>query len=446
MELRISLGRLLIFPDGVNINLRQFAQGDHTALVQMMYRRVAGGQRIQVRVAEDADDARDANAEGFNSAGSNACGSSMGEAVDDGTPPQHAIVPWTAPVSQQPAAPADKPIGHRKEWAELEKVTLHGDLKKQAKAWLATNHISSGALYHSSYKGDLAWVTQCTYCLSCDHSWCFTQRTMQVGEPGSTTEEVFMVVEDQGACGGAPNIKALKIFYAHKYAVELSLTPDRDIQKIKEDEVDERFWPSMQQLKDQRKHVPGKRRKGRHFSNVCIGAFKHFLANPPQHVHVFTEYVVCTREEVRIPFTSKLMLRQAATCKLQCCVMDYTFNTNVEGLLLGAAGPVGLNTPDDALPSMRCIPQVFMLSHSEDRPSHTILLDILLKLREEPATAYTDGFFDCRCFDSAMAHVGHSMYVHRCLQHCRTNLRSACADKDDETGQPRLKDPVMKNS
>ena len=39
-------------------------------------------------------------------------------------------------------------------------------------------------------------------------------------------------------------------------------------------------------------------------------------------------------------------------CGLTSFLMDFTFQTNLEGVLLGAAGPVGLNTRG-ILPQMR---------------------------------------------------------------------------------------------
>ena len=45
-------------------------------------------------------------------------------------------------------------------------------------------------------------------------------------------------------------------------------------------------------------------------------------------------------------------MSEASKADLKSFLMDFTFNTNVEGLLLGVAGPVGLWTGEQ-LPHMR---------------------------------------------------------------------------------------------
>ena len=59
-----------------------------------------------------------------------------------------------------------------------------------------------------------------------------------------------------------------------------------------------------------------------------------------QYVHIFREHVTVTKEEVRIPFATPIALTDTVASSLTCFAMDFTFNTNVEGLLLGAAGLV----------------------------------------------------------------------------------------------------------
>ena len=79
---------------------------------------------------------------------------------------------------------------------------------------------------------------------------------------------------------------------------------------------------------------------------------------------------VLIEEAVRIPFTTKTALAHARECELEGMVSDFTFETNVEGLLLGAAGPVGLRATN-ALPRMRFAPHVLLLSDSADEPGQS---------------------------------------------------------------------------
>ena len=74
-------------------------------------------------------------------------------------------------------------------------------------------------------------------------------------------------------------------------------------------------------------------------------------------------------ELVRIPFTTKTALAHAQECELEGVVSDFIFETNVEGLLLGAPGPIGLRATN-ALPRMRFVPHVLLFSDSEDEPGH----------------------------------------------------------------------------
>ena len=131
----------------------------------------------------------------------------------------------------------------------------------------------------------------------------------------------------------------------------------------------------MIHFKDQRKKVSGKTKKT-HYSAVCIGAMQHFLQSLPSSIVFFEEKSVLSEKKVRIAFASKQALQLLQECDLTSFLMDFTFSTNVEGLLLGGVGPVGLYLPGAAisssssshtLPSMRFVPAIFMLSDAEDQ-------------------------------------------------------------------------------
>ena len=70
---------------------------------------------------------------------------------------------------------------------------------------------------------------------------------------------------------------------------------------------------------------------------------------------------------MRIPFTTVAALAHAEECELEGMLVDFTFATNVEGLVLGAGGPVGLRETKQ-LPHMRFVPHVLLLADGEDMP------------------------------------------------------------------------------
>ena len=117
----------------------------------------------------------------------------------------------------------------------------------------------------------------------------------------------------------------------------------------------------------------------------------------------------------------------------------------MEGLLLGGAGPVGLYMGDgqvgDALPSMRFVTAIFLLSDAEDADAHLLCVKLLLKQRtQNGGPDFTDGFLDCSCYRSIARVYGETLYLHRCLQHVKGNLKSAAKAKDEETKCRRLHD------
>ena len=175
---------------------------------------------------------------------------------------------------------------------------------------------------------------------------------------------------------------------------------------MKAGKVDASLWPSEQQMKDQRKRTVA---HGKHYSFVCVGALDHFLRNLPEGIHLFREHVVCNEHCVRIPFATQESLRFAQSCALPCLILDFAFNTNGEGLLLGGAGPVGLRTRDH-LPHMRFVPVVFVLADGEDEAAHRLLLGLLFSLRSSAVGPFTDVFCDCSCFASAFKHCGDRIF------------------------------------
>ena len=122
--------------------------------------------------------------------------------------------------------------------------------------------------------------------------------------------------------------------------------------------------------------------------------------------------------------------------------MDFTFKTNCNGLVLGCSGPVGLDTSGNR-PVMRFLPVFFLLSDSEDDEARQLCLKMYMDWCEEKNIAITDGFFDCTCMRSAEAICGESIYLHRCLQHVKANVKLEAKRRDTASGESRLRNKEL---
>ena len=123
--------------------------------------------------------------------------------------------------------------------------------------------------------------------------------------------------------------------------------------------------------------------------------------------------------------------------QLPCFLMDFTFSTNEEGLLLGAIGPVGL-LPTSSKPQMRFFPVMFVLADAEDEEAHRLCIQLFRQAAPDQNVELTDAFLDCACLKTATLECGDSVFLHRCLQHTKTNIKSEARRKDSVSGRPRL--------
>ena len=300
-------------------------------------------------------------------------------------------------------------------------------LQNSGLRWLAQHDKVTKPFVQTTKATRLAWIAACDQCSSCDRRWCFSQR--------SDSQGAWLDVEAVGSCAGGPNLKRRKLELAKEYGCRQGLTYGKAIKAMDVAGIPPAEWPSEEQVKQQRKAAKG---TSKHYSSVCIGALQHFLRQPPGNLRVFEERCVCEDQCVRIPFASVEALAWFEQCRLTSFLLDFTFSTNAEGLLLGGAGPVGLYVGEDGLPHMRFVPVIMVLSHSEDDAARTLALDLLFSLRSPDAPAFTDGFADCSCFEAAVKFCGERVYLHRCLEHTKKNLKGAAAAKD-EAGLPRLR-------
>ena len=130
---------------------------------------------------------------------------------------------------------------------------------------------------------------------------------------------------------------------------------------------------------------------------------------------------------------------------MACFLLDFTFKTNQESLLLGAIGPCGLRQTNSG-PHVRFVPVLFMLAEAEDEEAHGLLSRLFLQKAARFGKHYTDAFLDMACFNGAAAECERSSYklfLHRCLQHVKTNVRHESARRDGASGQSRLRNPEL---
>ena len=320
-----------------------------------------------------------------------------------------------------PASPSRGRSGrNRYDWVEVCREQTDAEIRPAAKLWLRQHDILHTTLQWSSDRGTKTLLTHCKKCQSCTKMWCFRIQASQQRE---------LVVEVAGKCG-SEDATVMKKKYATQHAQQHS--PAKALLKMKQDGV------PVGQLKNQR---PSCRPKDREFSTDCLAELQKFLADPPACIRIIQEHVVCTKKEVCIPFVCPCTHAILQDSGLHSFVMDFTYKTNRDGLLLGCIGPLGLLQLKNSLPSVRMVPAVFCLSSAENEAAHVLLLDLFLQHCELWNLNMTDAFLDCSCLHAvrkACAEAPRKMYLHRCLQHVKKNVREESARKNSETGTPRL--------
>jgi len=90
---------------------------------------------------------------------------------------------------------------------------------------------------------------------------------------------------------------------------------------------------------------------------------------------------------------------------------------------------------------VRLVPMVFCICMAEDAKAHRILLQIFeeVRARTPGAAPLSDAVLDYACLTSAAEYFGNRrVYLHRCLQHVKTDLAKEPKRRDTVTGAPRL--------
>ena len=334
----------------------------------------------------------------------------------------------------------------RKSWAEVGRFPRRGTTEDQeslraaarriaeSEGWATTTPINSGM------KGNpTAVIANCAICgLGCTQQWRF-----------SIINRCTVLAESHGQClrpDDTDNVllelqtKRRKLNNAKKYA---QYAPHEALKVMEHARVPLEERPSERQIEQQRRgDASGPSRYPAH----TIGLLRTFLENPPPGVHIFSEDVVLTSEEVRIPFTGSLMWGNGAEtlASLQNFLFDYTFATNRHGLLLGAIGACGLHLSDRThLPAMRFVPAVFCISTNENEDAHAILLRLYETLRSQAVVEplpLSDAYLDFACLTSAVKYFGdRCVYLHRDFQHVKTDIKKEAKVKDKVSGNTRLR-------
>ncbi|CAK0826222.1 unnamed protein product, partial [Prorocentrum cordatum] len=185
--------------------------------------------------------------------------------------------------------------------------------------------------------------------------------------------------------------------------------------------------PSEQQIKSQRRQAQNEREaKEAKCTAECIGS-----------AFIFTDHRIVSPDKVRAPFTVASMEQLFGALKLESFLMDFTFCTNKERLVLGASGPVGLRVKDPfSLPQMRFVPVIFIVADREDEGAQRLFARLYFEMAAKHGITITDGFLDCACFKGACAEV--DAFSTRELT-SGLKLRK----KDEVTGRRRLQDPEL---
>lgn len=93
------------------------------------------------------------------------------------------------------------------------------------------------------------------------------------------TDQGSLRVEESVKCEGRKNASRLKRHYAKQFAKEG--TPNRALKYMKRDQISDALWPSIAQIKNQRrKQSIARRLEG--YSVECVGELMNFVDSPPQ--------------------------------------------------------------------------------------------------------------------------------------------------------------------
>ena len=198
---------------------------------------------------------------------------------------------------------------------------------------------------------------------------------------------------------------------------------------MKDEGVEKDEEPERWRLDNQRPKKQEEEEEPQYIKAVSLGALQDFLTSTlPEKIsstlQIFHEHVICTKDKVRIPFCNPQVLEKAVGLNLESCLLDFTFKTNVNGLLLGAVGPVGVHLlPIDMMVHMRFVPAIFMLADREDKDAHKMLITLFL---EKFCGTIKYRFFDMAVLQGVRNAIGQDVIkLKRCLEHVKRDVKAA---------------------
>ncbi|CAK0807290.1 unnamed protein product [Prorocentrum cordatum] len=334
--------------------------------------------------------------------------------------------------ASQPTSVRKRPAS--RSWNDFAAQTIDDpaiELRYLAKEFLAQRKLQYRSLVPNTHEGGSAVIAHCGSCA--EGTGCSTAWNFYVSEKDNK-----LVVQRSGVCSVQKNIPRLKRHWAQKYAAVGS--PGRALQKMRDDGISEDEWPTDRQLEAARNYLKRQQNKGKAplYPAICIGAFQLFLAHAPDHVQLLqtAEFpLVARKDKVLVAFGAPSALELARRSPMKTFLMDFTFKSNCHDLVLGCIGPVGL-TGDGDLPHMRMIPAIFVLAREEDHEARRQCMELFFDI-VGGRSLYEDAFMDFNCLQSAEKVCGQTVYLHRCLQHTKTDIEKAAHEKE-KNGLTRL--------
>ena len=211
--------------------------------------------------------------------------------------------------------------------------------------------------------------------------------------------------------------------------------------KIPEDER-----PSAEAIGAHNRSLRDKGPCPKRYEGKFIETMKAFVSNPPAGIKIWKERAVVETERVMIPFVVEKLAAKAKSFQSSCgdlfYLMDGTFGTNVQDLVLLACGPAGVGVSQGDDPHMKCIPFSMCISDAEHQDACEVLLEQECReggiTRDRVKDVMLDG-------SGAFANAAHQTLEgalhHRCLQHIKNNCKNEAARVVDRvSGAKRLSD------
>ena len=269
-----------------------------------------------------------------------------------------------------------------------ERVNQGSDLKKLARDYLQSHklmcsdpnqgHLKINGMQTSSF------ISRCTRHKECERKYRFTLRSRDVlsEENLAMDGDQFLLTQEIGECNGPLDIEAIKKFWCHRYAG--TGKPEQILKKMSKDGIPEDHRPKARQLESRNALLRGTA-ANRRYDGKFVDTMKAFCNNPPEGIKVWQEESVVEEKTIRIAFSVPDLTAKAVDLQKSGDVfwlMDGTFNTNFQGLVLIGLGPAGIGIERN-LPTMKALPYSFVLANAEDAEACKLAIQQPLSLQDE---------------------------------------------------------------